>query len=564
MTAPIKYFLYARKSTDEKNRQVMSLDSQTNQWREVVKREHIFLHETLEESRSAKLPGRPVFDEMLDRIERGEANGILCWDIDRLYRNPVDEGRVRWLLQNGVIASIRTPTRQFIPEDAGLLMGVEGGRATDYIIRLARNVKRGVQEKLSRGEWPGATKPLGYMYDSRLRNIVPDPKRAKITQTIFEEYAAGHHSLNSVSKRLFEFGVKSRSGQYWSKWSVWQLLTNRLYIGIMDWNGETFEGKYKPLVPPEIFNRVQEVLKIKSKPRKGRKGHNFPFCGVFRCSCGSMMTAQWAKGHGGLYRYYRCTRKNGPCAEPYVQEHQVKQQCLDTLKPLVLTGDEAREIYAAIDREAAKESQSLDTTIMALEKKLSPLQNKLDRLTHGYLDQLIDEDSYRTAKEELVVEKTALKRETERLRRSRSSYWIEPTREVINTLETLGKSEFPESLPEISRLVQKIGTNPLISRKTVSFSFSEPYDFTLSFLRNVRVELAANPSLHSDKNWWSTTWCAREDLNLHPLRDQILSLACLPFHHSRARPTMPLPGPGLKPVLWVACADTAGILQRSG
>jgi hypothetical protein len=139
MAQSIKYILYVRKSTDDKTHQVLSLSRQMEELRNFTKREGVAIYETLEESRSAKLPGRPVFNAMLDRIESGEANGILCWDIDRLYRNPIDEGRVRWLLQNGVIASIRTPTRQFLPDDAGLLMGVEGGRATDYIIRLSKN-----------------------------------------------------------------------------------------------------------------------------------------------------------------------------------------------------------------------------------------------------------------------------------------------------------------------------------------------------------------------------------------------------------------------------------------
>src|SRR5579859_7956552 len=111
MKASIKYFIYIRKSTDDKTHQVMSLSAQTHELRSFAGREHAFVCEVLEESRSAKLPGRPVFNQMLDRIERGEANGILCWDIDRLYRNPIDEGRVRWLLQNGVITTIRTPTR---------------------------------------------------------------------------------------------------------------------------------------------------------------------------------------------------------------------------------------------------------------------------------------------------------------------------------------------------------------------------------------------------------------------------------------------------------------------
>jgi len=89
----------------------------------------------------------------------------------------------------------------------------------------------------------------------------------------------------------------------------------------------------------------------------------------------------------------------------------------------------------------------------------------------------------------------------------------------------LGKSDVSEHLSEISGLVQKIGTNRLISRKNVSFTFSEPYDFTLSLLANMRLELSINPSLHADKNWWSTKWCAIEDLNLYQPRFEVFVIA---------------------------------------
>ena len=93
MKQNINFFLYARKSTDEENRQVTSLDAQMWTLREFAKSEGLFIYEIIEESKTAKRPGRPLFDQMLSRIERGEANGLLCWDVDRLYRNPVDEGR---------------------------------------------------------------------------------------------------------------------------------------------------------------------------------------------------------------------------------------------------------------------------------------------------------------------------------------------------------------------------------------------------------------------------------------------------------------------------------------
>jgi hypothetical protein len=163
-------------------------------------------------------------------------------------------------LQNNVIKAIRTPSRQFLPDDAGLLMDVEGGRATHYMIRLAKNVKRGMEEKLRRGEWPGGNRPFGYLYDRNLRNIVPDPHRWKIAHTTFEEYAEGRHGLATAAERLFKLGVASRSGKQWSKFAVWQFLTNPLYIGVMEWGGNTYEGKYKTFIPPTLFRRF-------SKPR---------------------------------------------------------------------------------------------------------------------------------------------------------------------------------------------------------------------------------------------------------------------------------------------------------
>ena len=87
MAQSITYFNYNRKSTNDEERQVLSLDAQTREMRELAKREHLVVSDKIDESRTAKEPGRPLFNKMLDRIERGEANGILVWDIDRLYRD---------------------------------------------------------------------------------------------------------------------------------------------------------------------------------------------------------------------------------------------------------------------------------------------------------------------------------------------------------------------------------------------------------------------------------------------------------------------------------------------
>src|SRR5262249_10999989 len=153
----------------------------------------------------------------------------------------------------------------------------------------------------------------------------------------------------------------------------------------------------------------QDVLKVKSKPRKFRNGHHFPFCGIFRCTCGSMMTAQWAKGHGGLYRYYRCTRKNGLCSEPYVREEQLVAHGLDLLRPLGMSDDESAAIRRLIDEEATGELEGLDAKISEISEKVTVLDEKLRKLTRLLIDEVLDEGAYKAAKEEIIVEKKRLK-----------------------------------------------------------------------------------------------------------------------------------------------------------
>jgi DNA invertase Pin-like site-specific DNA recombinase len=125
----MRYFLYARKSTDVEDKQVLSIEAQLSELRALAKRDGLEIAEEFVEKRSAKMPGRPVFEEMLKRIERGEAQGIICWKIDRLSRNPVDSGRISWLLQQGTIRKIITHDKAYFPHDNVLLMSVEFGMA---------------------------------------------------------------------------------------------------------------------------------------------------------------------------------------------------------------------------------------------------------------------------------------------------------------------------------------------------------------------------------------------------------------------------------------------------
>jgi site-specific DNA recombinase len=144
---PVTYFLYARKSSEAEDRQAASIDAQKDELLKIAKDQGLKVLEILEESQSAKKPGRKVFNSMLERIYKGEANGILCWKLDRLARNPVDGGQISWMLQQSAISQIVTFGRTYYPTDNVLMMQVELGMANQFIRDLSVNVKRGCKRK---------------------------------------------------------------------------------------------------------------------------------------------------------------------------------------------------------------------------------------------------------------------------------------------------------------------------------------------------------------------------------------------------------------------------------
>ena len=102
----LRYFIYCRKSSEAEDRQVLSIESQTSELRKLAKKLNLSIVEVISESRSAKSPGRPLFNQMLKRINQGKADGIICWKLDRLARNPIDGGQIIWMLQQGIIKHI--------------------------------------------------------------------------------------------------------------------------------------------------------------------------------------------------------------------------------------------------------------------------------------------------------------------------------------------------------------------------------------------------------------------------------------------------------------------------
>ena len=157
------FFIYVRKSTDEPNRQILSIESQVDELKEFAQKEGLKIAKTFIESQTAKEPGRPIFNEMLSEIEKREAEGILAWHPDRLARNSVDGGKIIYLVDTGKIKQLKFPTFWFENTPQGkFMLNIAFGQSKYFVDNLSENTKRGLRQKLRRGEWPGWA-PIGYL-----------------------------------------------------------------------------------------------------------------------------------------------------------------------------------------------------------------------------------------------------------------------------------------------------------------------------------------------------------------------------------------------------------------
>ena len=339
MSAAYKLFLYARKSTDVEDKQILSIEAQLFELRDFAKRENLTIVDEYIEKQSAKIPGRPIFNAMLNRIEAGEADGILAWHPDRLARNSIDGGRIIYLLDTETLRTLKFPTFRFESDPQGkFMLNIMFGQSKYYVDSLSENVKRGLREKVRRGEFP-STAPFGYINDYRTKNIIVDRERGPLVKQAFEIYATGKATLDTIRAFLRDHGVHTGHNKLVGRSFVSRLLSNPIYYGHFRFGGEVHEGKHETIISKKLFDAADVVLnrRWRNSPSQQQTAQK-AYLGLLRCAeCGSGITAEIQKGH----TYYRCTKKNKArrCTQPYVREEALDAQISALLNPYALAAD---------------------------------------------------------------------------------------------------------------------------------------------------------------------------------------------------------------------------------
>ena len=439
-----KFFLYARKSTDVEDKQVMSIDAQLVELRTFAREQGLEIVEDFIEKQSAKKLGRPIFGQMLSRIERGEASGIVSWAPDRLARNSVDGGQIIHLLDTGVLASLKFPTFWCDNTSQGkFMLSMAFGQSKYYVDSLSENTKRGLRQKVRLGHCPSKA-PIGYINDVRTKTIVPDKKRARVIKQAFELYAVGDMRLEDVADFFAAHHVTARTGKRISKTRASFILSNPFYVGLFKYAGELHEGKHEPIISKPLFDEAQAVLKKRGQPYRKPKNEPQPYCGLISCaSCGMMITAEnktkrQKNGNVHHYVYYRCTKKHKSivCNEKSLRSHVLDQQISSLIKSVTLPKDWAEELNRMAIAEHKNSAQSLTACVSEKEDRLTAISQKLDRLLNGYLDQVIDELDYRKQKAKLLSEKKTLQAEITSMTHTQND-WLAPFQKWLKDAQNL-------------------------------------------------------------------------------------------------------------------------------
>jgi len=331
----VKYVLYARKSTESEERQVLSIDSQIKEMMQLAEREGLEIAELKRESHSAKeTDQRPIFNEIVQEIKARKYNGILTWAPDRISRNAGDLGKIVDLMDAGKLEDIRTFGQRFMnaPNDKFMLM-ILCSQAKLENDNRGINVKRGLRTRVEMGLWPGMA-PLGYLNQKmmdRKCQLAVDPDRAPIVKKIFEKVAYENWSGRKVYNWLkFELNFHTRGNKPLTLAGVYRIIDSPFYYGIFEYprdSGNWYNGKHQTLITQDLYEKAQAHMKRDKIVRENRE---FAFTKLFTCGmCGSGITAQEKYKElkdttTAKYVYYSCSKaRDRNCKNKYIREEEL-------------------------------------------------------------------------------------------------------------------------------------------------------------------------------------------------------------------------------------------------
>ncbi len=322
----LKYALYVRKSTDDKERQQRSVGDQIAECEELAAKLGVKLAKPYyEDSGSAKIPDNPKrnrFKDLLSDLQAGKVDGIMAWHPDRLARNMQDGGKIFGLIDDGDIKDLKFVTHYYTNNASGkMLLGISFTLSTYYSANLSDNVKRGHKRAFKEGKSSGTPKH-GYIRTEE-GVYVPDGKNFDLVVEAWQLRKRGM-GLREIADYMNEQGygriIKSTKAKRFGETitMTYQILSemfkDSFYYGILIQTKKTINlcdsYDFKIAVNEDDFNEVQRLSRAMRSPLvTNRRKTFYPLRALVKCSaCTRSMTPGASKSRvGKRYLYYRCT-----------------------------------------------------------------------------------------------------------------------------------------------------------------------------------------------------------------------------------------------------------------
>ena len=283
------------------------------------------------------------------------------------------------------------------------MLSIVFGQSKYYIDALSENIRRGIRLKLSKGIWPQWA-PIGYLNDRKTRTIIIDEGKAPFIKRVFELYSTSEYTLKDIRNKINPLGMAGRKDKPLSISQYQTMLKNPLYYGVFRYKGEVYEGTHEPIITKKLFDRCQEVMRLRGKHKEPQQ-EKFILRGLMRCGeCGRSITAELQKGH----IYYRCTKRLTNCKQKYVREEELAAQIKEFIQKVSLADEWTKKIIEELERDHNSSLHSCETQQQNLKTKVKEIEDKISKLIDIYLEGSITLEEYQRKKEDFINEKHRL------------------------------------------------------------------------------------------------------------------------------------------------------------
>ena len=532
----MRYMMYCRKSSESDERQIQSLPDQISNLSSLVTQKGIELvGEALQEQRTAKIPGRPIFGKLVQMIEDGDINGIILLNPSRLSRNTVDTGRIIYLMDQGKLLEVLTPYQSFRnnPNDKFMLnlLCTQAKLEND---NKSVNIKEALKLKAERGVFPGRARP-GYRNNHEkpqgLRDISIDQVYFPLMRKLFDLALTGNYSVEALVREAKELGIRStKSGKPIVKSWMHRLLRDPFYTGRFIYCGKMFQGQHPAMLTDAEFNLLQDILdgRSKGKPHK----HDFALNGIMKCGeCSYTITAQehikkYKNGTQQTFGYYSCTKKgaNG-CHQPYASIKNIEDRFADDLGAYIIKDEEFVDwAYEALSETSGKTKDINKNSAEAIQKSLEGVNRRIDNLISLKISpdndgSLLSDAEFGDRKRELLLEKDTLVRQLTKA--ASKDDWSEVARDAFD-FARLAKYRFEHGGSDDKKVIFKaIGLNQILLDQKLKYQprfiflkLQEGVKKTNDEIDSLEPKISPKDRANLENFVKSSLWCRREDLNL--------------------------------------------------